>query len=405
MMWDFEKSTKLNNVSYDVRGPIVDEADRMREQGIDIMMLNTGDPAHFGICAPDELVRDLREKILSAEGYSQSKGQLAARRAIMEYCGMKNIPGVTENDIFTGNGVSEMIMISMQALLNDGDEILVPMPDYPLWTAAVRMTGGKAVHYLCDEQSEWFPDIADMKKKITDRTKGIVIINPNNPTGALYPRALLEQIVELARQNGLILFSDEIYDRLVMDGLEHVSTASLAPDLPVVTMNGLSKSHRIPGFRCGWMCIGGDKSRVRGYVEGINMLASMRLCSNVLSQAIIPEALKHYNAADPLLVPGGRFYDQREAITEALNAIPGVSAVKPKAAFYIFPKLDMKKFNLTDDERFAVDFLKQQHVMIVHGRGFNWKDPDHFRIVYLPNVEELKDVAHRLEVFLSGYRQ
>lgn len=405
MMWDFEKSTKLNNVSYDVRGPIVDEADRMREQGIDIMMLNTGDPAHFGICAPDELVRDLREKILSAEGYSQSKGQLAARRAIMEYCGMKNIPGVTENDIFTGNGVSEMIMISMQALLNDGDEILVPMPDYPLWTAAVRMTGGKAVHYLCDEQSEWFPDIADMKKKITDRTKGIVIINPNNPTGALYPRALLEQIVELARQNGLILFSDEIYDRLVMDGLEHVSTASLAPDLPVVTMNGLSKSHRIPGFRCGWMCIGGDKSRVKGYVEGINMLASMRLCSNVLSQAIIPEALKHYNAADPLLVPGGRFYDQREAITEALNAIPGVSAVKPKAAFYIFPKLDMKKFNLTDDERFAVDFLKQQHVMIVHGRGFNWKDPDHFRIVYLPNVEELKDVAHRLEVFLSGYRQ
>ncbi|MDL2298339.1 pyridoxal phosphate-dependent aminotransferase [Synergistaceae bacterium OttesenSCG-928-D05] len=404
-MWDFEKSTKLNNVSYDVRGPIVDEADRMREQGIDIMMLNTGDPAHFGICAPDELLRDLREKILSAEGYSQSKGQLAARRAIMEYCGMKNIPGVTENDIFTGNGVSEMIMISMQALLNDGDEILVPMPDYPLWTAAVRMTGGKAVHYLCDEQSEWFPDIADMKKKITDRTKGIVIINPNNPTGALYPRALLEQIVELARQNGLILFSDEIYDRLVMDGLEHVSTASLAPDLPVVTMNGLSKSHRIPGFRCGWMCIGGDKSRVRGYVEGINMLASMRLCSNVLSQAIIPEALKHYNAADPLLVPGGRFYDQREAITEALNAIPGVSAVKPKAAFYIFPKLDMKKFNLTDDERFAVDFLKQQHVMIVHGRGFNWKDPDHFRIVYLPNVEELKDVAHRLEVFLSGYRQ
>ena len=321
----------------------MDEANRMIEQGVEILKLNIGNPAPFGFKAPQELVDMMRGNLENAEGYSDSRGLLKSRQAIVEYCKKKNIPNVGVNDIYTGNGVSELITLSMNGLLDNGDEVLVPSPDYPLWTASVTLAGGKAVHYLCDEQSNWYPDIADMRKKITDKTKGIVIINPNNPTGALYPKEILEQIVELAREHELLIFADEIYDRLVMDGKQHISIASLAPDLCVVSFNGLSKSHLIAGYRCGWMCISGDKSRAKGYIEGINLLSSMRLCANVPTQSVIPKALEMLDSTKEMLEPGGRVYEQREYIYNALNDIPGVSAVKPEAAFYIFPKMDMKK--------------------------------------------------------------
>lgn len=400
----FEKSRKLDNVCYDVRGPVVEEADRMIEQGIRILKLNIGNPAPFGFEAPTEVIHDMMANLTNSEGYSDSKGIFSARKAIMQYCQLKGIPNVGINDIYTGNGVSELITICMQGLLNDGDEILIPSPDYPLWTAAATLAGGKVVHYICDEQSEWNPDLEDIRKKITDKTKGIVVINPNNPTGALYPKELLEKIVDLARENGLIIFADEIYDRLVMDGREHISIASLAPDLFVVTLNGLSKSHRIAGFRVGWMSLSGDKSRAKGYIEGLNMLSSMRLCSNVPAQQIVQTALGGYQSADELLLPGGRIYEQREYITERLNSIPGISAVKPKAAFYIFPKIDTKKYRILDDEKFVLDFLREEHVLMVHGKGFNWREPDHFRIVYLPRVEDLKIALDKFERFLSGYK-
>lgn len=404
-MEKFEKSSKLDNVCYDVRGPVVEEANNMIEQGIDILKLNIGNPAPFGFDAPNEIIHDMISNLRNAQGYSDSKGIFSARKAIMQYCQTKKIPNVGINDIYTGNGVSELIVMAMQGLLNDGDEILIPSPDYPLWTAAATLSGGKPVHYICDEQADWYPDIEDMKNKITDRTKGIVIINPNNPTGALYPTELLEQIVEIARQKGLIIFADEIYDRLVMDGLEHTSIASLAPDLLVITFNGLSKSHRIAGFRVGWMCLCGDKSKAKGYIEGLNMLSSMRLCSNVPAQHIVQTALGGYQSADELLLPGGRIYEQREFITDRLNSIPGISAVKPKAAFYIFPKIDVKKFNIQNDEKFVLDFLREQHVLVVHGGGFNWHQPDHFRIVFLPRLEELKIAMDKFESFLSTYKQ
>lgn len=401
----FEKSIKLDHVCYDIRGPVMDEANRMIAEGVDILRLNIGNPAPFQFDAPDEIIHDMVFNLRNAQGYSDSRGIFSARKAIMQYCQLKNIPNVGIDDIYTGNGVSELIVLAMQGLLNDGDEMLVPMPDYPLWTAAVNLAGGKAVHYVCDEQSEWNPDIEDIKKKITSKTKGIVVINPNNPTGALYPKEILEQIVQVARENELILFADEIYDRLVMDDLEHTALASLAPDLFTVSFNGLSKSHRVAGFRSGWMCLCGDKSKVKGYIEGINLLASMRLCSNVPSQYIIQTALGGYQSADELLLPGGRIYEQREFIYQALKEIPGVSVIKPKAAFYIFPKLDSKKFNIKNDEQFALDFLREKKVLIVQGTGFNWKNPDHFRIVYLPNVIELKNATDKLADFLSTYRQ
>ncbi|MEO2498918.1 pyridoxal phosphate-dependent aminotransferase, partial [Enterococcus faecalis] len=378
-MRNFKKSDKLNNVSYDVRGPVLEEAERMQEEGIRILKLNTGNPAPFGFDAPNEIVRDMIVNVRDSEGYSDSKGIFSARKAIEQYCQLKKFPNVTINDIYTGNGVSELITMCMQGLLNNGDEVLVPMPDYPLWTASVSLAGGTPVHYICDEQAEWYPDIDDIKSKITSNTKAIVIINPNNPTGALYPKELLLEIVEVARQNDLIIYSDEIYDRLVMDGLVHVPIATLAPDLFVVTLNGLSKSHRVAGFRCGWMVLSGDKSRVKGYIEGLNMLASMRLCSNVLSQQIIQTALGGYQSVDDLLLPGGRIYEQREFIYNAINDIPGLSAVKPKAAFYIFPKIDTAKFDIYDDEKFVLDFLHKHHILLVHGGGFNWQQPDHFR--------------------------
>ncbi len=404
-MKQFVKSEKLDNVCYDIRGPVLDEANRLASQGIDIIRLNIGNPAPFGFDAPDEIIYDMLVNIRDAQGYSDSKGIFSARKAIMQYCQVKNIPNVTIDDIYIGNGVSELIVMAMQGLLNNGDEILVPAPDYPLWTAAANLAGGKAVHYLCDEQAEWNPDIDDIKKKITPRTKGIVVINPNNPTGALYPKAVLEQIVEVARQNDLIIFSDEIYDRLIMDGFEHISTASLAPDLFCVTFNGLSKSHRIAGFRSGWMVLSGDKKRAKGYIEGLNMLSTMRLCANVPAQHVIQTALGGYQSSNELIVPGGRIYEQRKFITNALSQIPGISFVKPKAAFYIFPKIDTERFNIKDDEQFALDFLKEQRVLIVHGRGFNWHEPDHFRIVFLPCIDELKICMTRLSKFLSTYKQ
>ena len=404
-MRKFEKSSKLDNVCYDIRGPVMDEANRMISEGIDVLKLNIGNPAPFGLYAPDEIVKDMMMNLRDTEGYSDSKGLFNARKAIMQYCQLKKIPNVGMDDIYTGNGVSELITMSMQGLLDYGDEILVPAPDYPLWTASVTLAGGTAVHYICDEQSDWMPDIEDIRKKVTPRTKGIVVINPNNPTGALYPKDILEQIVQVARENDLILFADEIYDRLVMDGNEHVALASLAPDLFTISFNGLSKSHRVAGYRVGWMCLCGDKSNVQGYIEGLNLLSSMRLCSNVPAQSIIQTALGGYPSADARLVPGGRIYEQREFIYNALCDIPGISVVKPKAAFYIFPKMDVKKFNITNDEQFALDLLKEKKILITCGTGFNWGEPDHFRIVYLPNLVQLEEAMGRMKDFFSYYHQ
>ena len=401
----YEQSAKLNDVCYDIRGPVMDEAMRMESLGASILKLNIGNPAPFDFHAPDEVILDLIYNLRSCEGYSNSKGLFSARKAIMQYCQLKKIPNVGIDDIYTGNGVSELITMSMQGLLNNGDEILVPAPDYPLWTASVTLAGGKAIHYMCDEQSGWLPDIQDMRSKVTDRTKGIVVINPNNPTGVLYPREILEQIVEVAREHDLILFADEIYDRLVMDGLEHTALASLAPDLLTLSFNGLSKSHRVAGFRSGWLCLAGDKSRAKGYIEGLNLLANMRLCSNVLGQSIIQTSLGGYQSCDEFLQPGGRIYEQREFIYNALKDIPGISVVKPSAAFYIFPKMDMKKFGIHSDEKFALDLLKQEKILITPGTGFHWPEHDHFRIVYLPEMESLRKAARKLERFFGQYHQ
>ena len=404
-MRTFAKANKLDNVLYDVRGPVVDEAARMEEEGKRILKLNIGNPAPFGFTAPEEVILDIRDNIPECQGYSDSRGIFAARKAVMQYAQIKNIPNVTMKDVFTGNGASELIQMSLNALLNTGDEVLIPSPDYPLWTACTNLAGGTAVHYICDEASDWYPDLADIRSKITPKTKAIVVINPNNPTGALYPKELLEQIVQIARENELIIFSDEIYDRLVMDGEQHISTASLAPDLFCVTFSGLSKSHMVCGFRVGWMILSGNKDLARDYIEGLNMLSNMRLCSNVPGQSIIQTALGGYQSVNEYIVPGGRVYEQREFIYKALNDIPGVTAVKPKAAFYIFPKLDVKKFNIFDDQQFALDFLREKRVLIVPGSGFNWKQPDHFRVVYLPRMEVLADAANSLADFLSTYRQ
>ena len=399
-MRTFQNSSKLEDVCYDVRGPVLDEANRMQERGIDVLKLNLGNPAPFGFNAPEEVILDMIYNLRESQGYSDSKGIFSARKAIMQYCQLKKIPNVTINDIYTGNGVSELISIVTQALLDTGDEILVPSPDYPLWTGCVSLAGGKPVHYICDEESDWYPDLEDIKSKITDRTKAIVIINPNNPTGAVYPEDVLLKIADIAREHELMIFSDEIYDRLVMDGIKHTSIAALAPDLFCITLNGLSKSHMAAGFRVGWMVLSGAKEKAKDYIEGLNMLSNMRLCSNVPAQSIVQTALGGYQSVNEYLVPGGRIYEQREFIY-----IPGLSAVKPKAAFYIFPKIDVKKFNIYDDEKFALDFLREKKVLVTHGRGFNWGAPDHFRIVYLPRVEELKKATDKLADFLKTYRQ
>lgn len=404
-MRTFTKSHKLDNVLYDVRGPVADEAARMEAAGTHILKLNIGNPAPFGFRTPDEVVYDMSQQLPDTEGYSPSKGLFSARKAIMQYAQLKNIPNVSIDDIYTGNGVSELINLSLSALLDNGDEVLVPSPDYPLWTACVNLAGGTAVHYVCDEDSEWYPDIDDMRSKITDKTKAIVIINPNNPTGALYPKEVLQQIVDLAREHQLMIFSDEIYDRLVMDGLEHISIASLAPDLFCVTFSGLSKSHMIAGWRVGWMVLSGNKRLAKDYIEGLNMLANMRMCSNVPAQSVVQTALGGHQSVKDYLVPGGRIYDQRELVYNMLNDILGITAVKPKAAFYIFPKIDVKKFNIHSDEQFALDLLHDKHILISHGGAFNWQEPDHFRVVYLPRISMLKETIGEIGDFFSTYWQ
>ncbi|WP_102371493.1 aminotransferase class I/II-fold pyridoxal phosphate-dependent enzyme [Enorma phocaeensis] len=404
-MRQFNKSSKLDNVLYDVRGPVADEAARMEDEGLRILKLNIGNPAPFGFRTPDEVVQDMRQQLPDCEGYSDSRGLFSARKAIMQYAQIKGLPNVSMDGIYTGNGVSELIQLCMNALLDTGDEILIPSPDYPLWTACATLAGGTPVHYICDEQAEWNPDIDDIERKVTERTKAIVIINPNNPTGAVYPREILEQIVEVARRHQLMIFSDEIYDRLCMDGVEHTSIASLAPDLPCVTFSGLSKSHMIAGYRIGWMILSGNRRCMRDFVYGINMLSNMRLCSNVPAQSIVQTALGGHQSVKGYVVPGGRVYEQRNFVYERLNAIDGITAVKPKAAFYIFPKMDVKKFNITDDEQFALDLLHEKRILITRGGGFNWGEPDHFRIVYLPRMEVLREAMDDLADFFEHYRQ
>ena len=404
-MSKFKKSSKLDNVLYDIRGPVLDEAKRMEEEGQTIIKLNIGNPAPFGLHAPDEIIHDMILNLKDSDGYSDSKGLFSARKAIMQYYQQKNVSGVTIEDIYTGNGVSELVVLVMQALCNNGTEVLVPAPDYPLWTASVNLAGGKAVHYLCDEKSDWIPDISDLKKKITSKTKAIVVINPNNPTGALYPTDVLKQIVKIAQEHGLMVFSDEIYDKICYDGIEHVSIASLADDVFFVTFSGLSKAYRIAGFRAGWMVVSGNKKAAGDYIEGLTLLSSMRLCSNVPAQAIIQTALGGYQSINDLIAPKGRLYKQREMCMDMLSRIPGISCVKPKAAFYVFPKLDQKKFSIKDDEKFVFDFLHQEKVLLVAGKGFNWPHPDHFRIVFLPTVEDLKESLGRLHNFLKNYKQ
>ncbi len=404
-MREIKKSSKLDNVLYDVRGPVVDEAARLEREGQHILKLNIGNPAPFGFRTPDEVIQDMRHQLPDCEGYSDSRGLFSARKAIMQYAQIKHIPNVNMDSIYTGNGVSELINLCMQALLDTGDEILIPSPDYPLWTACATLAGGTPVHYICDEEADWYPDIADMESKITPRTKAIVIINPNNPTGAVYPRPVLEEIVEVARRHGLMIFSDEIYDRLVMDDEEHISIASLAPDLFCMTFSGLSKSHMIAGYRIGWMIMSGDTSCARDFMLGINMLSNMRLCSNVPAQSIVQTALGGHQSVKGYVAPGGRIREQRDFVYNALSQIDGISVVKPKAAFYIFPKIDVKKFNITDDEQFALDLLHQKKILITRGQGFNWHKPDHFRIVYLPRIEVLSEAMDSLQDFFAHYRQ
>ncbi len=404
-MREILRSDKLANVHSDIRGPVFVEAMRMRKEGIDVLRLNTGNPATFDFKMPDSVRNALMNNADKAVAYCDLKGMPDAREAICDYHKGKGIEGITPDDVFIGNGVSELVTMALTALLSYGDEILVPAPDYSLWTNSVWIAGATPVHYICDEQSNWYPDINDIKSKITSKTKAIVIINPNNPTGALYPREVLEEIVAVAREHELVIFSDEIYDRLVMDDLEHISTATLAPDLLVCTMNGLSKSHIICGFRCGWMVVSGAKDSAKDFIAGLVQLSAMRLCANALMQLVIPAALADPESTREMIVPGGRLYEQREATCRELEKIEGISFVKNSAAFYLFPKLDVKKFNITDDQQFAMDYLHSKNVMIIPGRGFSWDKPDHFRIVMLPEPEKIAKAMRDLGDFLKDYRQ
>jgi len=402
-MQPIKKSSKLNHVCYDIRGPVLDRAKQMEEDGHRIIKLNIGNPASFGFEAPDEILQDVIQNLSAASGYCDSKGLFAARKAIMHYTQEKNIANVQMDDIYVGNGVSELIMLATQALLENDDEVLVPSPDYPLWTAAVSLAGGIARHYVCDEQSGWLPDPENIKSKISSRTRAIVIINPNNPTGALYPDDLLRDIIEIARQNNLIIFADEIYDKILYDAARHTSIASLASDVPFVTFNGLSKNYRAAGFRSGWAVISGDKVRARDYITGFNMLASMRLCANVPAQFGIQTALGGYQSIHDLTMPTGRLKRQRDLAWKLLTDIPGVTCVKPQSALYLFPRLDPEYYPVTDDEQFALDLLLEEKVLIVQGTGFNWSQPDHFRIVFLPNSDDLTEAIGRIAQFLSRY--
>lgn len=404
-MQPVHKSQKLANVCYDIRGPVLEHAKKMEDEGHRIIKLNIGNPAPFGFFAPDELIEDVIANLPAASGYSDSKGLFAARKAIMHYAQQKHLPNVAMDDIIVGNGVSELIVMAMQALLDNGDEVLVPAPDYPLWTAAVSLAGGRAVHYVCDEEQGWFPSIDDIRAKITPSTRAIVIINPNNPTGAVYPPELLQQIVEVARQHQLIIYADEIYDKVLYDEVKHTSIASLAPDLFVVTFNGLSKNYRACGYRAGWMILSGEKKHAKDYIEGLNMLASMRLCANVPSQHAIQTALGGYQSIDDLVAPGGRLARQRDLAHKLLTEIPGVSCTKPQGALYLFPKLDPKVYPIADDQQFILELLQQEKVLLVQGTGFNWIAPDHFRVVFLPNSDDLIEAIGRVARFLESYRK
>ncbi|MDT8453051.1 MAG: pyridoxal phosphate-dependent aminotransferase [Gammaproteobacteria bacterium] len=400
-----KKSRKLDNVCYEIRGQVLREARRMEEEGHKILKLNIGNPAPFGFDAPEEIVKDMIHNVPLSQGYSDSKGLFTGRKAVMHYCQQKGIMDADTDNIYLGNGVSELIVMAMQALLNNGDEILIPAPDYPLWTAAVSLSGGNPVHYLCDEQAEWYPDLEDMERKITKNTRGIVIINPNNPTGALYPTEILEAIIELARKHNLIIFSDEIYDKILYDDAKHVATASLADDVLFVTFNGLSKAYRVAGFRAGWMVITGAIAKAKDYIEGIELLASMRLCSNVPGQHAIQTALGGYQSINELIVPGGRLRDQRDIACDLINDIPGISCVKPKGAMYLFARMDPKVHKIQNDEKMVLDLLLQEKILIVQGTAFNWPDTDHFRIVFLSREDELRHAIGRIGHFFSGYSQ
>ena len=399
------KSEKLNHVCYDIRGPVLELAQRMEEEGQKIIKLNIGNVGVFGFDPPEEIQLDMIRNLSNASAYSDSKGIFAARKAIMHYCQEKGIQGVTLDDIYTGNGVSELIVLAMNALLNNGDEVLVPAPDYPLWTAAVSLSGGTPIHYLCDEEQEWAPDLEDLRRKITPRTKAIVVINPNNPTGAIYSKEILLELTEIAREHGLILFADEIYDKMLYDQEKHISLASLSTDVVMITFNGLSKNYRSCGYRAGWMIVSGDKEMVRDYIEGLNMLSSMRLCANVPGQYAIQTALGGYQSINDLVNEGGRLAKQRDLAWKLITEIPGVTCVKPKSALYLFPKLDSEMYPIEDDQQFIADLLKEEKVLLVQGSGFNWAKPDHFRVVFLPHEDVLKEAIGRLARFLERYRQ
>jgi alanine-synthesizing transaminase len=399
------KSNKLANVAYDIRGPVLDKARQMEEEGHKIIKLNIGNVAAFGLEPPDEIVQDMIRNLASASGYTDSKGLYAPRRAVVSYMQERNVKGVTVDDVYLGNGASELIAMSMSALLNDGDEMLIPAPDFPLYTAVVGLSGGVPVHYICDEQAGWMPDVEDMRRKITSRTRGIIVCNPNNPTGALYPVEVLLQIVDLARQHELIIFADEIYDKTLYDGEVHTCLASLADDVLFVTFNGLSKNYRSCGYRAGWMVVSGEKRHARDYIEGMNMLASLRLCSNTPGQLAIQTALGGYQSIKDLVAPSGRLCKQRDLAYELLTQIPGVSVVKPKAALYMFPRLDPKVYPIADDQQFAYELLAEEKVLIVQGTGFNWIANDHFRVVFLPNVDDLTLAFGRIARFLHNYRK
>ncbi|MFD9691252.1 pyridoxal phosphate-dependent aminotransferase [Kitasatospora sp. NPDC059146] len=402
---EFRQSSKLNDVCYEIRGPVVDQANALEEAGHSVLRLNTGNPAPFGFEAPEEIIQDIIRNLPSAHGYSDSRGILPARRAVVQYYQQRGVQGVGVNDVYLGNGVSELIQMAVTALVDDGDEVLVPMPDYPLWTASVRLAGGKAVHYLCDEEAEWYPDLDDIAAKITARTKAIVVINPNNPTGAVYPKELLEGILDLARRHQLMVLADEIYDKILYDGTEHHCLAALAEDVLTLTFNGLSKAYRVAGFRSGWLVVSGPKQHATDYLEGLTMLSGMRLCPNVPAQYAVQAALGGHQSINDLVLPSGRLTEQRDIAVKALNEIPGVSCVKPKGALYAFAKLDPAVHRIVDDERFVLDLLLREKIHVVQGTGFNWPRPDHFRFVTLPRADDLETAINRIGRFLATYRQ
>ena len=404
-MRDYLKSHKLANVCYDIRGPVHERATVMEEEGHRILKLNIGNPTPFGFDAPEEILVDVIHNIPESQGYCDSKGLYSARKAVMQYAQQREITGVEVNDIYLGNGVSELIVMVMQALANDGDEILIPAPDYPLWTAATTLAGGTAVHYRCDEQSDWYPDLADIRSRITDRTRAILVINPNNPTGAVYPREILEGIVQIALEHGLVILADEIYDKILYDDAQHTCLASISPEPLCLTFNGLSKTYRLAGFRSGWLIVSGAKHKARDFIEGLDILASMRLCANVPAQHAIQTSLGGRQSINDLILPGGRLLEQRDRAWELLNQIPGVSCVKPRGAIYLFPRLDPKVHRIHDDEKLVFDLLTQEKMLLVHGTAFNWPEPDHLRVVFLPRADQIEDAVGRLGRFLKTYSQ